>query len=163
MTTTPKVTKAPKKVATTAAPRRRAASEKTATTAGRDFIQTVGRRKTSVARLRLHRAGKGSITVNGKDFKEHFPYQLWQETISSPLPQVGLAGAVDITVKVAGGGLTAQSEAIRLALSRALILQNPDWRPTLRALGYLTRDSRKKERKKPGLKRARRGPQWAKR
>lgn len=143
--------------------RRKVAVDKKISAVESSYIQAVGRRKTATARLRMHHNGHGSITVNGRDFKEHFPYHLWQETVASPLPQVGLTGEVDISVKVTGGGLAAQSEAIRLALSRALILHNPDWRPTLRALGYLTRDSRQKERKKPGLKRARRGPQWAKR
>ena len=80
-----------------------------------------------------------------------------------PLSQVGLDGQVDISVKVAGGGLPAQAEAIRLALARVLVLFNPDWRSTLRKMTYLTRDPREKERKKPGLKRARRAPQWQKR
>ena len=127
------------------------------------MIRTVGRRKTAIARLRFVREGQPGIMVNGVDYKEYFPYALWQEVVAAPLPQVGLAGLVEITIKVSGGGKIAQAEAIRLALSRALILHNPDWRPTLRSLGYLTRDPREKERKKPGLKRARRAPQWRKR
>lgn len=130
---------------------------------GKNFIQTVGRRKRAVARLRLHQHGSGTYIVNNKPHSVYFPYPFWQEVVSSPLPLVGLAGAVDITVKVEGGGLNAQSEAVRLALARALILVNADWRPTLRKMGWLTRDSRQKERKKPGLKRARRAPQWQKR
>ena len=126
-------------------------------------IHTVGRRKRAIARLRLTRSGSGSIVVNNKKYTDYFPYWLWQETVVSPLPVVGLLGSVDISVRVGGGGLQAQAEAIRLAITRAFILHNPDWRPTLRKLGYLTRDPREKERKKPGLKRARRGPQWAKR
>lgn len=127
------------------------------------FIQTVGRRKSAIARLRLYTRGSGNITVNTKDYRQYFPYFVWQEKITEALPLVGLDKAVDISVKVVGGGLSAQAEAVRLALARALVLHNNDWRPTLRKMGWLTRDPREKERKKPGLKRARRGPQWAKR
>ena len=129
----------------------------------RDYLQTVGRRKRAVARLRFSPQGQGSIIINSKDYRQYFPYSLWQSIVSEPLPLVGLQQSGTITVKVAGGGLAAQAVAVRLALARALILHNPDWRPTLRKMGWLTRDPREKERKKPGLKRARRGPQWAKR
>lgn len=147
------------KAASTKAPKAVKASDNSASV----FIQTVGRRKRAVARLRFMRTGSGKITVNGKDYKEYFPYKLWQEVITSPLPQVGMDGVVDLSVKIQGGGIQAQSEAIRLALSRALVEHNPDWRPILRKMGWLTRDPREKERKKPGLKRARRAPQWQKR
>jgi small subunit ribosomal protein S9 len=129
----------------------------------RDFIQTVGRRKRAIARLRFYASGTGAITINGPDYKKYFPYVFWQEIITEPLPLVGLANSVDVSVKIGGGGLSAQADAIRLALARALVKHNPDWRPTLRKMGWLTRDPREKERKKPGLKRARRAPQWQKR
>lgn len=141
---------------TTTSPAHKASSAK-------GYIQAVGRRKNAVARVRLHSTGDGSYTINGKKYDDYFPYQLWREVVISPLPVVGLQGTATITVRVQGGGINAQSEAIRLGLSRALIVHNPDWRPTLRKLGWLTRDARKKERKKPGLKRARRAPQWQKR
>jgi small subunit ribosomal protein S9 len=131
--------------------------------AERGDIRAVGRRKSAVARLRLNVKGEGRITVNGKDYRQYFPYWLWQETVAAPLPLVGLAGAADVSASVAGGGLPAQADAVRLALARALVSHNPDWRPTLRKMGWLTRDPREKERKKPGLKRARRAPQWQKR
>ena len=128
-----------------------------------NYIQTVGRRKTATARLRMTSQGKGVFVVNSKNVENYFPYKLWRERMVQPLSQVGLDGQVDISVKVAGGGLPAQAEAIRLALARVLVLFNPDWRSTLRKMTYLTRDPREKERKKPGLKRARRAPQWQKR
>ncbi len=137
-------------------------STSTATHA-RGFIQSIGRRKRAVARLRLTPNGDGTFIVNGKKYTDYFPYTLWREVVISPLPLVGLQDAVNISVKVQGGGVNAQSEAIRLALARALVTLNNDWRPTLRKVGWLTRDAREKERKKPGLKRARRAPQWQKR
>lgn len=129
----------------------------------RGFIQTVGRRKRAVARLRLVTNGSGEYTVNGKKYTDYFPYTLWREVVTSPLPLLGVQDSVNISVKVEGGGVNAQSEAVRLALARALVEMNSEWRPTLRKVGWLTRDSREKERKKPGLKRARRAPQWQKR
>lgn len=129
----------------------------------RDYIQTVGRRKSAVARLRFIKNGSGKFTINEKEYKIYFPFSLWQEIATEPLLLVGLDGNVDISVKVNGGGLPAQAVAVRLALARALVIHNADWRPTLRKMGYLTRDPREKERKKPGLKRARRAPQWQKR
>ncbi|OGL87227.1 30S ribosomal protein S9 [Candidatus Uhrbacteria bacterium RIFCSPLOWO2_02_FULL_48_12] len=107
--------------------------------------------------------GSGQLIVNNKNYKQYFPFALWQEVVTEPLPLVGLDKDIDISVKVSGGGLPAQAEAIRLALARALLVHNADWRPVLRKMGYLTRDPREKERKKPGLKRARRAPQWQKR
>lgn len=129
---------------------------------GKDYVQAVGRRKTAVASVRLTQKGSGKFVVNGKAHKEYFPYGLWREEAESPLPLVGQAEA-DISVKVSGGGPHAQAQAVRLGVARALLLVNEDWRPTLRKMGWLTRDAREKERKKPGLKRARRAPQWTKR
>jgi len=127
------------------------------------YIQTVGRRKRSIARLRLIANGTGVYTINDKAYDVYFPYQLWKQTVTEPLPLVGMDKKVDISVKVLGGGVQGQAEAIRLALARALLIHNEDWRPLLRKMGWLTRDPRIKERKKPGLKRARRAPQWQKR
>ncbi|MFA5954527.1 MAG: 30S ribosomal protein S9 [Patescibacteria group bacterium] len=127
------------------------------------FIRAVGRRKSAIARVRLYLKGKGDITINGKKLSVYFPQQLLQDTILEPLPLVGLGDAVDVTVKVVGGGIMGQAEAIRLGLVRALVEHNIEWRPTMRKMGWLTRDARVKERKKPGLKRARRAPQWQKR
>lgn len=127
------------------------------------LVQTVGRRKRATARVRMTRSGKGEIVVNGMPLVEYFQAVMHQNIVTDPLPVVGLQGEADISAKVEGGGLHSQAEAIRLGISRALIEHNEEWRPVLRKMGWLTRDSRIKERKKPGLKRARRAPQWAKR
>ena len=129
---------------------------------GGSFIATVGRRKTSVARVRLIKNGKGLVTVNGKKLAEYLPSELC-DLVVSPLKVAGLFGAVDISVKTNGGGVRGQAEAMRHGISRALLVLNPTYRASLKKLGYLTRDSRKRERKKPGLKSARRAPQWSKR
>lgn len=140
-----------------------AVAEKITTKKANSFIQTVGRRKSAVARVRLMRKGKGQIVVNEKPLSEYFQAVMYQNVVNEPLPLVGLQDDADISVKVEGGGHKAQAEAIRLGIARALIEHNEEWRPTLRKMGWLTRDPRVKERKKPGLKRARRAPQWAKR
>jgi small subunit ribosomal protein S9 len=127
------------------------------------LIQTVGRRKRAIARVRLTRKGKGQFIVNDKPLKEYFQAIMYQNIVNEPLPLVGLEGETDISVKVLGGGHRAQAEAIRLGIARALLEHNEEWRQLLRKMGWLTRDPRIKERKKPGLKRARRAPQWAKR
>lgn len=124
--------------------------------------RSVGRRKTASARVRLT-LGKGAVTVNGRELANYFPLRLWQETVVSPLVAVGKEKDMDVSVKAAGGGISAQAEAVRHGIARALILWNADFRPVLRAAGYLTRDSRAKERKKFGLHKARRGHQWRKR
>jgi small subunit ribosomal protein S9 len=115
-----------------------------------------------VAQVKLYPEGKGEITVNGKDIKEYLPVYALQEAVMSPLATVGLE-KVKVEAKVSGGGVRGQAEAIRLGLSRALLLINADWRASLKKQGFLTRDPREKERKKPGLKKARRAPQWSKR
>jgi len=127
-----------------------------------DYIQTVGRRKRSIAQVRIFKNGKGDILINDKDYKIYFPVLSLQNTILAPLNAIGENG-YDVTVKVAGGGIRGQAEAVRLGISRALILIDPKLKPSLKKPGYLTRDPRKKERKKPGLKKARRAPQWSKR
>lgn len=130
--------------------------------AEKNYIQTVGRRKTAAARVRIA-PGKGSITVNGKDYKEYFPIALWSDKVSAPLKATGKESSFDITVKVIGGGTLGQAEAVRHGISRALVASDEGLKPVLKAEGFLTRDARAKERKKFGLRKARRGRQWRKR
>lgn len=127
------------------------------------YYSALGRRKEAVASVKLHKNGTGKITVNGKEFTKFFPWLEWQNTVSSPLKAVGQSDKLDVTVNVRGGGLRGQADAVRHGISRALLLFNPVFRRGLKKVGYLTRDPRVKERKKYGLKKARRGPQWAKR
>ncbi len=119
-------------------------------------IATVGRRKRAVARIRMTE-GKGSLVVNGQTVES--PHS----SVLAPLELAGLIGKVDITAKVIGGGVTGQLGAIRHGIARAVITYKPEAKKVLKQAGFLTRDPREKERKKPGLKRARRAPQWAKR
>jgi len=129
-----------------------------------EYYYGMGRRKTAVARVRLFPNGDGSITINGKQARQYFgPRESYHETMTAPLRLFELADAYTMTVRVVGGGVTGQAGAIRHAVARALLRVNPDWKPTLRKAGYLTRDPRMKERKKPGLKRARKAPQYTKR
>ena len=128
---------------------------------GARFTEAVGRRKTAIARVRIS-PGKGSITVNGKDLKSYFTLPRLIAAAKAPLEQLKLAD-LDVSVKIVGGGLHAQAEAVRLGLARAIVLLDAEWKPRLRAMGYMTRDSRMVERKKYGKKKARRSPQWAKR
>jgi small subunit ribosomal protein S9 len=132
-------------------------------TKGGSFIPTVGRRKTAVARVRLIKNGKGTITVNGKKMEEYFSTYDLREQVASPMKTVGQEAAVDVSALVNGGGIRGQAQAVRHGIARALIELNPTFRTALKKLGYLTRDSRKRERKKFGHKSARRSPQWSKR
>ncbi len=128
-----------------------------------EYIYGLGRRKTSISKVRLFKKGNGQITVNGRALNDYFgPLEL-RNLITDTLKAVGLEGAVDIAAEAEGGGVRGQAESVRLGLSRALIELNPVWRKTLKKLGNLTRDPRAKERKKFGLKKARRAPQWSKR
>ena len=127
-----------------------------------ETIHTIGRRKASVARIYMSE-GKGKITVNGKDFKEYFPVDTMQFKLEQPFNIADLAGKFDVKANVNGGGTTGQSEAIRLAISRALCELDPENRITLKPEGMLTRDARVVERKKPGQKKARKKFQWVKR
>jgi len=142
------------------------AAEKSAPVAkknAQEYYYAAGKRKTAVARVRLYPKGKGIITVNLKPMDEYFNLITSAGIITSPLKMTGLAKEFDISVKVAGGGLSAQADAIRHGIARALLIYNDSFRTTLKKAGFLTRDSRIKERKKPGLKRARRAPQFSKR
>lgn len=125
-------------------------------------IQTVGRRKRAVARVRLV-AGSGQIVVNGREFAEYFPNKLHQQDILTPLTLLDRENQFDLKITVNGGGPTGQSGALRLAIARALNIYNPADRSTLKKAGLLTRDARAVERKKAGLHKARRAPQYSKR
>jgi small subunit ribosomal protein S9 len=125
------------------------------------YTEAVGRRKTAIARVRIS-AGTGKMVVNGKTPAEYFTLPRLVAAARSPLEQLKL-DEYDVSVKVSGGGIHAQADAVRLGLSRAIIAKSPDWKPRLRTMGFLTRDSRMVERKKYGLRKARRAPQWAKR
>lgn len=129
----------------------------------KNFIFAVGRRKRAIARVRLMENGKGEIKINEKDIKQYFPYFEYANIVLAPLKAAGISDIFNITIKVLGGGVHSQAEAIRHAISRALLKYDKNFRKTLKPLGYLTRDPREKERKKPGLKRARRAPQFSKR
>ena len=135
--------------------------EKTASAKKGRYTEAVGRRKTAIARVRIS-AGTGKMIVNGKDPKAYFTLPRLVAAARSPLEQLKL-DEYDVSVKVSGGGIHAQADAVRLGLSRAIIAKSPDWKPRLRTMGFLTRDSRMVERKKYGLRKARRAPQWAKR
>ncbi len=130
---------------------------------GGSFIPTVGRRKRAIARVRLIKNGKGAVTVNGKPYDKYFTTFELRESVMAPLKVSGQETSVDVSVLVQGGGIRGQAEAVRHGISRALIQLNQTFRKSLKKLGYLERDSRKKERKKFGLKGARRSPQWSKR
>ena len=121
-----------------------------------------GRRKTSVARVRLV-PGQGNITINGRDLKDYFDLATLELIIKQPLELTGTTSAYDVIANVQGGGRTGQAGAIRHGISRALLGVNAEYRATLKAAGFLTRDPRMKERKKYGLKAARRAPQFSKR
>ncbi len=126
------------------------------------YIETIGRRKTSVARVRLF-SKKDGIVINKKDYKQYFSHPLWHQIVEEPFQQLGLSEKVGLTVKVSGGGIHSQAEAIRHGISRALVKFNEAYHPRLKKFGFLTRDPRMKERRKYGLKKARRAPQWSKR
>ncbi len=127
------------------------------------YFYAVGRRKSSIATVRLYPKGSGKVYVNDRELEDYFPQSIQRASLLAPLTVVSQAGAMDATIHVHGGGMTGQAEAIRLGIARALIVWQADLRPVLKAQGFLTRDSRVKERKKPGLKRARRAPQFSKR
>jgi small subunit ribosomal protein S9 len=128
-----------------------------------EYLFGLGRRKTAIARVRVYKKGEGKVTVNQKEMKIYFPTIDLQGRVLAPIEVVGQTGKLDVTVVVSGGGRVSQAEAVRHGVSRALLLLNPNFKKPLKKAGYLTRDPRQKERKKPGLKRARKAPQWTKR
>jgi len=127
------------------------------------YIETVGRRKTASARVRLFTQGKKGIIVNGKPYTEFFPVVNLQKAVEDPMEKLKCLDKFGVTVIVKGGGPSGQAEAIRHGIARALVKLNPYFKKRLKKFGFLTRDPRMRERKKPGLKRARRAPQWSKR
>jgi small subunit ribosomal protein S9 len=127
------------------------------------YYYSTGKRKTSVAKVRLFPNGEGKIEVNGKAAQEYFTVNTQIGTILEPLKAVEQEKNVNITVEVQGGGTTGQAQAIRHAIAKSLLVMDETFRPALKRRGFLTRDARRVERKKPGLKKARRSPQWAKR
>lgn len=131
-------------------------------TTQKEMTRAVGRRKTASARVRLS-LGTGEVTVNGKSLKEYFPVDIWQDKVLAPIQTVGKEGKMDVSVKVAGGGPHGQAVAVQHGIARALVEWDENFKPALKAEGFLTRDSRAKERKKAGLRRARRAHQWRKR
>lgn len=126
------------------------------------YYYGTGRRKEAVAQVRLY-PGTGSMVVNGKPAEEYFSRELDLVRARRPLQAADMAERFSVMVRVVGGGITGQAEAVQHGIARALLEADPELRPTLRKGGYLTRDSRIKERKKPGLKRARKAPQYTKR
>ena len=127
------------------------------------YFEAVGRRKTSQARVRLFTQGEKEIIINQRLFKEYFPSFELQQIVTDPLRKMKCEGQFRVSVIIRGGGIHSQSEAIRLGIARALLKFNPDFRKKLKKAGFLRRDPRMRERKKFGLKRARKAPQWQKR
>lgn len=127
------------------------------------YIETIGRRKTATARVRLSEAKNLSVIVNDKPVEEYFPLESLVKAVLSPLTDFSREKKFTVTARVTGGGISAQAEAVRHGIARALTEENPDSRPQLKKAGYLKRDPRKKERRKFGLKKARKAPQWSKR
>lgn len=126
------------------------------------LVQSTGRRKEAVARARL-RDGEGKITINGRDVEDFFPNPTHRMILTEPLRLTQLEETYDVDVTMHGGGITGQAGALRLAIARALITLDPELRAILKRAGFLTRDDRKKESKKYGLKKARKAPQYSKR
>lgn len=133
------------------------------------YLEAVGRRKRAIARVRLFEASpsesieKGNFLVNSKNYKEYFPTAILQQVVKSPFEKMNLQGRFNGTVQVRGGGISGQAEAVRHGASRALVMADITFRKKLKKLGYLKRDPREKERRKFGLKKARKAPQWSKR
>lgn len=127
------------------------------------YYEGLGRRKAATARVRLYPSGDGAILVNNRPVDEYFGREWDLKHLHEPLVVTDNTGRFNVSVHVKGGGITGQAGAIRLGIARALLKVDPEYRPILRRLGLLTRDPRAKERKKPGLKRARKAPQYTKR
>lgn len=127
------------------------------------YMYGTGRRKSSVARIHLFPGGTGKITINGRDIDDYFGLETLKLIVRQPLNTTATLDKVDIEATVTGGGVTGQAGAMRHGIARALLLVDESYRPALKAVGFLTRDPRMKERKKPGLRGARRAPQFSKR
>lgn len=128
------------------------------------YFEGIGRRKTSIARVRIYpEANQKDFIINQRPLDQYFKDPFYHQIVLAPLKLLNLISKFKITVQVKGGGITGQAEAIRHGLARALTKFNPEFKPILKKAGFLTRDPRERERKKPGLKRARRAPQWSKR
>ena len=127
------------------------------------YLYGTGRRKSSVARVHLFPNGTGAITINGRDIYDYFGLETLKMVVRQPLEATGTTGKMDIVATVSGGGVSGQAGALRHGIARALLLVSEDNRPILKKAGFLTRDPRMKERKKYGLKAARRAPQFSKR
>lgn len=127
------------------------------------YLYGTGRRKSSVARVHLFPNGTGAVTVNGRDIDDYFGLETLKMVVRQPLEATENAGKMDVVATVTGGGVSGQAGALRHGIARALLLSSEDYRPILKKAGFLTRDPRMKERKKYGLKAARRAPQFSKR
>jgi len=127
------------------------------------YIEAVGRRKTSTARVRIWSNSKPEFKVNGKNIDDYFPAEKLQKVAKEPFLKMNCLDKFKVSVLVKGGGISSQADAVRHSSARVLVKFNPDFRKRLRKVGFLTRDPRMRERKKFGLKRARRAPQWRKR
>lgn len=127
------------------------------------YIQALGRRKAAIAQVRVYPSGSGKVTVNGREVKDYFKLETERNNALLPLQEVGRMDSVDVTVRAVGGGTRGQSDAVKLGLARALVKENDAFKTALKTKGYLSRDARTKERKKFGLRGARRSRQWRKR
>ncbi len=163
-TTTAKATEAKSKSSSAKATEAKAAKKTEKVTGeGKRYTEVMGKRKTASARLRVYEGGSGKISVNDVSLVEYFPAPVARMTVLEPLKTTAMEDKLDFSVHVRGGGKQGQAEAVRHGIACALLALHPDMRAVLKAQGWLTRDARKKERKKPGLKKARRAPQWSKR
>jgi len=127
------------------------------------YIEAVGRRKTAIARVRLTEAAKTTFSINDKDIEQYFPTEQLRVTVKGPFTKVKIPAKFKTQAHIHGGGISAQAEALRHGISRALLIFDAGLRKELKPLGYLKRDPRAKERRKFGLKKARKSPQWSKR
>ncbi len=127
------------------------------------YIETIGRRKTSAARVRITEAGKTSITVNERDYTAYFPTDALQIVVKEPFTTSAITAKFKVTAVLKGGGISSQAQALRHGISRALVAYDAELRKKLKSSGLLKRDARAKERRKFGLKKARKAPQWSKR
>lgn len=131
--------------------------------ASKTYFYANGKRKEAIARVRIYPGGKGEVEVNEKKIEDYFSSDEMVGCVRSPMKLVGQEGSYDVTIRVEGGGMQGQAEACRHGVAKALVVADAELRGQMKVAGFLTRDARIKERKKPGLKRARRAPQWSKR